>query len=261
MPKRTYILPIGAIYTPNTILYNCSIKFDGIWFCQRPSRNNLHEHKDDDVDITWYGHSCFRITERGQTTVVTDPYDVSIGLPELKIKGDVVTISHDDPGHNAIDLVKGQQYSLRGPGEYEIGGVFIRGIALNTVTDDIVSPNVAYMIEYNNNLTVLHVGGLTQVPDQSTIEELGEITVLLLPVGGGHGLRPAMAADVIAVIEPSYVVPMHYAQPGLAIDLEPVDKFLKAVGVTKATEDDMLRVTAGNLPEQPQVVLLTPAQE
>ena len=73
--------------------------------------------------------------------------------------------------------------------------------------------------------------------------------------------RPAMAADVIAVIEPSYVVPMHYAQPGLKVDLEPVDKFLKAVGVTKATEDDMLRVTAGNLPEQPQVVLLTPAQE
>ncbi|QPC83426.1 MBL fold metallo-hydrolase [Phototrophicus methaneseepsis] len=213
------------------------------------------------MDITWYGHSCFRITERGQTTVVTDPYHADIGLSELKIKGDVVTISHDDLGHNAVDLVKGQQYSLRGPGEYEIGGVFIRGIAMHTVTNDIVSPNVAYMIEYDNNLTVLHLGGLKHVPDQSTIEELGEVTVLLLPVGGGSGLRPTEAADVIAVIEPSYVVPMHYAQPGLKFDLEPVDKFLKAVGVSKAVEEDMLRVTAGTLPEQPQVVLLTPAQE
>ncbi|MCA9883264.1 MAG: MBL fold metallo-hydrolase [Anaerolineae bacterium] len=210
------------------------------------------------MDITWYGHSCFRITERGQTTVVTDPYEKSIGLPELKIKGDVVTISHDHPGHNAADLVKGQQYVLRGPGEYEIGGVFIHGVAMHTTGDNNTQPNVGYMIEYSDNLTVLHAGGLSSVPDQSTIEELGEINVLLLPVGGGHGLRPADAADVIALIEPSYVIPMHYEQPGLKIKLEAVDKFLKAVGVSKAQEEDTLRVTAGNLPEQPQVVLLRP---
>ncbi|MCB9460409.1 MAG: MBL fold metallo-hydrolase [Anaerolineaceae bacterium] len=210
------------------------------------------------MDITWYGHSCFRITERGQTTVVTDPYEKSIGLPELKIKGDVVTISHDHPGHNAADMVKGQQYVLRGPGEYEIGGVFIHGVAMHTTGDNNAQPNVGYMIEYSDNLTVLHAGGLSSVPDQSTIEELGEINVLLLPVGGGHGLRPADAADVIALIEPSYVIPMHYEQPGLKIKLEAVDKFLKAVGVSKAQEEDTLRVTAGNLPEQPQVVLLRP---
>lgn len=213
------------------------------------------------MDITWYGHSCFRITERGQTTVVTDPYHTSIGLPELKLKGDVVTVSHDDPGHNAADMVKGQEYVLNGPGEYEIGGVFIHGVAMHTIDGDQGYPNVGYMIEYGNNLTVLHTGGLTRVPDQSTIEELGEVTVLLLPVGGGHGLRPADAADVIALVEPSYVVPMHYEQPGLKIQLEPVDKFLKAVGVSKAQEEDYLRVTAGNLPEQPQIVLLTPMSD
>ena len=64
------------------------------------------------MDITWYGHSCFRITERGETSVVTDPYHPSIGLPELKLKSDLVTVSHDQPGHNAVDLVKGFQYVL-----------------------------------------------------------------------------------------------------------------------------------------------------
>ena len=75
------------------------------------------------MDITWYGLSCFRLVERNQTTVVTDPYNDSVGLPELKFKGDVVTVSHDSPGHNAVDMVKGQEYVLAGPGEYEIGGV------------------------------------------------------------------------------------------------------------------------------------------
>jgi len=212
------------------------------------------------LDITWYGHSCFRIMERGQTTIVTDPYDASIGLPPLRIKGDVVTISHDAHGHNAAHEVKGQSYVLSGPGEYEIGGVFISGIAMHTIDpeNDVARYNVAYKAIYNNNLTVLHLGDLAHVPDQSTIEDLGEVNVLLVPVGGGQSLRGALAADVIALIEPNYIVPMHYALPGLKPALDSVEPFLKAMGVSRVEEESLLRVSASDLPEQPQVVLLTP---
>lgn len=209
------------------------------------------------MDITWYGHSCFRITERGQISIITDPYSNTIGLPELKLKGDVVTVSHSENGHSYVEAIKGEPHVIDGPGEYEIGGAFISGIAMHNVSDEAAYWNVSYLFQYGD-LTVLHLGDLSHVPNQSTVEELGEVNVLLIPVGGGRALRASQTADVIAMIEPHYIVPMHYALPGLKIDLDPVDKFLKAVGVSKVQEEDMLRVTAGSLPEQPQVVVLQP---
>ena len=209
------------------------------------------------MDITWYGHSCFRITERGHITAITDPYSDEIGLPAPKIKGNIITISHPKPGHNAVDMVKGHEYVLEGPGEYELGGVFIQGIAMHFIDGAEARPNVAYLFSYDN-LTVLHLGDLAHVPHQSTIEELGEVNVVLVPAGGGKGLRADQAAEVIALIEPNYIVPMHYALPGLKVELDPVDKFLKAMGVSKAQEEDVLRLSTSTLPEQPQVVVLRP---
>lgn len=212
------------------------------------------------MDITWYGQSCFRITERSQTTIITDPYHPSIGLPELKVKADLVSVSHDKPGHNAVDLIKGFQYVINGPGEYEVGELFVTGIPMHTYDDetDTVYENVSYLFAYPNNLTVLHLGDLQKVPDQSTIEQLGEVNVLLVPVGGGRGLTGTDAAEVIALVEPHYVVPMHYAIDGLNIELHSVDRFLKAMGVSQAEQTDVLRVSSVGLPEQTQVVLLEP---
>ncbi|MGQ9909796.1 MAG: MBL fold metallo-hydrolase [Candidatus Flexifilum sp.] len=210
------------------------------------------------MDITWYGHSCFRIAERGKIAVVTDPFAESIGLAAPRLKADVVTISHDVPGHNALEMIRTQPYVLRGPGEYEIGGVFITGIAMHTVGDAGAQLNVAYLFDYDS-LTVLHLGDLAHVPDQSVIEELGQVNVLLVPVGGGNGLKAAQAAEVVALIEPDFIIPMHYELPGLTIPLEPVDRFLKAMGVSKVQEVDVLKISASELPEQPQVIVLTPA--
>jgi L-ascorbate metabolism protein UlaG (beta-lactamase superfamily) len=209
------------------------------------------------MDITWYGHSCFRISERGQVAVVTDPYGDELGLPSLKVKGDIVTVSHRKPGHDNVEAVKGETYILSGPGEYEIGGVFVYGIGMNYVDEGVVQENVAYLIQYGN-LSVLHLGDLAHIPEQSTIEALGAVHVALVPVGGGNSLRANLAAEVIALIEPNYIVPMHYALPGLNVELDPVDKFLKEMGVSKVQEEDILKVSASALPEQPQVVVLRP---
>src|SRR5690606_37946859 len=140
------------------------------------------------VDITWYGHSCFRLNERGSISIVTDPYSAELGLPPLKLKADVVTISHDKPGHNFVEAVKSANPAdrnpsiLRGPGEYEVGGVFITGLPMNYADEERIHPNVGYLIQYGS-LSVLHLGDLAHVPDQSTIEALGEVNVVLVPVG------------------------------------------------------------------------------
>lgn len=209
------------------------------------------------MDITWYGHSCFRITERNRVTVVTDPYSDHIGLPPLKLKGDIVTVSHDEPGHNNVQAVKGDPHVLGGAGEYEIGDVFITGMAMHYIGEETTRYNVTYLINYDN-LTVLHLGDLAHIPAQSTTEALGEVNVLLIPVGGGNGLRASQAAEVVALIEPHYIVPMHYALPGLNLELETVDRFLKVMGVSKVLEEDTLKITSSSLPEQPQVIVLRP---
>jgi L-ascorbate metabolism protein UlaG (beta-lactamase superfamily) len=212
------------------------------------------------VDITWYGLSSFRISDRGQISVITDPFSDEIGIPAPKYKGEIVTVSHDKPGHNNVDAVKGVTYVLRGPGEYEVGGVFINGIAMPYVGEDGVQSNVAYLIEYGD-MNILHLGDLRHVPEQSMIESLGQVHVVLIPVGGGNTLKAAEASEVVALIEPNYIVPMHYMLPGLTVLLDPVDKFLKEMGVSKVQEEDILKITASGLPEQPQVVVLRPQSQ
>lgn len=207
------------------------------------------------LEITWYGLSCFRITERGRISVVTDPFSPATGLPELKLKADVVTISHDSTGHNYVEAVKIDPYVVRGPGEYEIGGVFITGLALHDQSAPAPKRNVAYLFDYDN-LKVMHLGDLDHVPSQSLVQEIGVVNVLLVPVGGGMGLKAAQAAEVVALIEPHLIVPMHYHLPGLRYNLDPIDKFLKAMGVTRIQEADSLKVTATDLPEQLQVIVL-----
>lgn len=209
------------------------------------------------MEITWYGQSCFRITERGRIAVVTDPFSEALGLPPLKVKADVVTISHESPGHSALAAIKSDPYVLRGPGEYEIGNVFITGIAMHNTTAEPPRENVAYLFDFDG-LRVLHLGDLSFVPEQSLVEELGEVHVLLIPVGGGNGLKAAQAAEVVALVEPRFIVPMHFELPGLQLPLEPVDKFLKAMGVTRQAEGDTLKFSASDLPEQAQVVVLAP---
>lgn len=207
------------------------------------------------MEITWHGLSCFRLTERYFATVVTDPYNQELGLPRLALDAHVVTVSHDAPGHNNTAAVSGYEYALNGPGEYEIGNVFITGIA--TAQDGSSLPNVLFMFDYDG-ITVAHLGDMARVPTQTQIEALEEIHVLLVPVGGGNSLNAAQAAELVSMLEPNIVVPMHYQIPGLDLELEEVDRFLNEMGVTDPTEEQNLQISSSNLAEETEVVLLAP---
>lgn len=211
------------------------------------------------MEITWYGHSCFRLTERLLATVVTDPYDSKVvGYDPLKLKADIVTVSHNMPGHNFLSAVKGDPHPITGPGEFEIGGVFVTGIQTNGHTKK--SPdelrNTLYLLDFNG-VTVLHLGGINRVPTQTEVEALGPIHVALIPVGGGSSLNSAKAAEVISLLEPNIVIPMHYATPMSAIKLDPLSKFLKEMGAGDVPAVPSLKITGANsLPEETKVVVL-----
>ncbi len=212
------------------------------------------------MEITWYGHSCFRLTERNMATVVTDPFDnKSIGYFPLKLKADIVTVSHDASGHNNTDVVKGTLHVITGPGEFEIGGVFITGVqtdgsgAVKKSKERV--RNTLYVFDYDG-LTVAHLGDLMQVPTQTEVEALGTVNVALVPVGGGGGLNAAKAAEVISVLEPNIVVPMHYSTPDTKLSLDSLNKFLKEMGLGKQETQPSLKVTRSGLPEETRVFVL-----
>ncbi len=208
------------------------------------------------MQITWYGLSCFRLTERGMATVVTDPFDDSIvGYEPLKLKADIVTVSHDAPGHNYLAGVKGNTHTLTGAGEFEIGGVFITAIQTSGKKQDGNGRNTLYVFDYDG-VTVAHLGDLKRELTQSDVESLGTVNVALVPVGGGGGLTPAKAAEVISLIEPGIVIPMHYKTKDDNLDLAPLSKFLQEMGLSDIEPISSLKVTPSSIPEETKVFVL-----
>lgn len=211
------------------------------------------------MDITWYGLSCFRISERGKISIVMDPYDPAIGLPKRSLKADVVTISNDSPGHNYLKSVKVGRRVIEGPGEFEIGGVFITGVRRVTKKqkENGAGRNTLFVLNFEG-LSVAHLGSMETVPSQAQVEELGAVNIALVPVGGGGALNPSMAAEVISLIEPSIVIPMHYKVGEEDSELSTVDGFLKEMGIGDHEPLPSLSVTKSSLTEETQVVVLVP---
>ncbi|RPI81450.1 MAG: lactamase [Chloroflexi bacterium] len=210
------------------------------------------------MEITWYGHSCFRLTERGLASVVTDPFDAkTAGYSQLKLRADIVTVSHDAPGHNYVQAVKGYSQLITGPGEFEIGGVFVTGVQTNghTKRDPGELRNTLYVYDFDG-VTIAHLGDLRRVPSQTEVEALGTVHVALVPVGGGGGLTSAKASEVISLLEPGYVIPMHYGTRASLLKLAPLNKFLKEMGLNETEALPSLKVTKGSTPEETKVVLL-----
>ena len=211
------------------------------------------------MELTWLGHSCFRLRGR-DATVITDPPDPSLGYTHGRPSANIVTISHDHPGHNFSGVCTPPCTVIAGPGEYEVSGVFITGVP--TYHDDqdgkARGKNVVYAIAIDE-VTICHLGDLGHTLSAQVKEQIGNVDVLLVPVGGQSTVGAAKAAEIAADIEPKIVVPMHYRG---ALDhtakLDPVERFLKEMGKTESAPQPRLSVTKSNLPAEMQVVVLEP---
>lgn len=209
------------------------------------------------MDIDWYGQSCFRLRE-GNVTVVTDPYDKSIGYTLPRLRADLVTVSHDAPGHANVGAIKGDPKVLTRPGEYEIKGVFITGIQTwrgAGAQGEAKEENTVFVFEFDD-LTLCHLGDLSRVLTQVQVESMPNIDILMVPVGGGAALDADKAAEVISQLEPRIVIPMHYHTPYVNLPLDPLSKFLKEMGVADQLPQESVRVTRSQLPDETQVVVL-----
>jgi len=208
------------------------------------------------MEISWLGHSCFRI-KGSHATVITDPYSPEIGYSLGKLTADIVTVSHQHPGHSYFQGIGGEPKQVAGPGEYEISGVLIIGITTyhDKEGGKKKGKNTVYLIQIDE-VAVCHLGDLGHVLTNEQVEEMENVDVLLLPVGGISTIDAPLAAEVVRQLEPKVVVPMHYKTEALKRELEPVDRFLKEMGVKEIESQPKLSFSKANLPISTQVFLL-----
>jgi len=218
------------------------------------------------VELSWLGHACFRLRGR-DVTILTDPYEGNgWGYPLLAASANVVTVSNDHPHHAGLSGIEGRPKVLRGPGEYEIGGVLIWGVRTSRPREGTAegSPkrNTAFIIQIEE-LTVCHLGDLAAAPlSPEELTHIKDADVLLVPVGGNCTINATQAAAVVAQVEPKLIVPMHYATDATRgqLALDEVDRFCKELGATDVAPRSRLNITPGSLPSEPTVALMQPRQ-
>jgi L-ascorbate metabolism protein UlaG (beta-lactamase superfamily) len=217
------------------------------------------------MKITWKGQSCFEIVtkKRGEipTSIVIDTFSEDIGLKLGKLKADILLVTHNHHDHNNIKAVSGNPFLIMGPGEYEIKGVFIQGIPAfhDNVKGQERGKLTIYTIE-TAGLSLCHLGDLGQrelTSDQ--IEQIGEVDVLMIPIGGTFTISAKEALKIMSQIEPKVIIPMHYALPKLKIKLDGLDKFLKILGMNSIEPESKLSIRKRDLSEEEaKIIILKP---
>jgi L-ascorbate metabolism protein UlaG (beta-lactamase superfamily) len=209
------------------------------------------------MEITWLGHSCFLIKGK-EKTIITDPCHPDLGYRLGEPKADIVTLSHFHPGHSYIEGVANDPKQIKGPGEYEIGGTFITGVASfhDDKKGDLRGKNTIYIIEMDD-ITLCHLGDLGHALDSHLIEELGDIDVLFLPVGEVSTIPIDTAVEIARQLEPPIVIPMHYKTEAFTGNLNPVNKFLDKMRIKWLESKPKLSITSSSLPTTTQTTVLT----
>lgn len=210
------------------------------------------------MDVTWLGHGCFRLRGRA-AAAVTDPYPPSLGARLPRLEASLVTVSHDHANHAYTQVVQGNPFVIEGPGEYEVAGVSVLGIGTfhDAAGGAERGRNTVYVIEIDD-VRVCHLGDLGHRLGDAEVEAIADVDVLLVPVGGGATLNGAAAAEVVRQLDPRVVVPMHYRLPGLKIELETAERFVKEMGAEGVEPIARLGIQPSSGEGETKVVLLEP---
>jgi L-ascorbate metabolism protein UlaG (beta-lactamase superfamily) len=208
------------------------------------------------VEIVWLGHSCFRIRGK-EATIVTDPFDRTLGYPVKKLTANIVTVSHPHPQHSFVADVAGSPRIISRPGEYEIANVFINGISTfhDAERGEHRGKNTVYLVQIEE-VSICHLGDLGHVPTAEQIEQMSDTDILMVPVGGGATIGATAAVEIISLLQPKLVIPMHFKTEAVKMDLEPLEPFLKEMGLKEVVTQPKLNVSKSSLPADTSVVVL-----
>ncbi|QQG44165.1 MAG: MBL fold metallo-hydrolase [Candidatus Roizmanbacteria bacterium] len=213
------------------------------------------------MEIKYLGHSAFLIKTK-DAKLVTDPFSSQmVGMSFPKIEADVVTISHSHADHNFVQGVSGDPLVIDWPGEFEKNGIRVFGYKWYHDNKKGLErgENILYKIEAEN-LTLLHCGDLGDLLNDELYEEIGNIDILFVPIGGTYTIDATTAASLVKKLDPSIIIPMHYSQEKLSEELRsklsPVSDFLKEMGIDEVNPVDKLVVKKEDLSEEQKVIVM-----
>lgn len=213
------------------------------------------------VKVKWHGHSCFEL-EGQHLTIVTDPFK-GIGIPEPRATAGIVLCSHGHQDHNNAKPVLGKDGQvLEGfTGSRQLKGITIKGVP--TFHDEEAGSkrgkNSIYVFSLDG-IRFCHLGDLGPVLSPLTIEQIGEVDVLFVPVGGHFTIGPETATRVCEQLKPKIIIPMHYRMPGLAAMFDPlktVDVFLEGKKNIKRMNGPSIDIEESKLPKEATILVMT----
>lgn len=196
------------------------------------------------MQIHYFGLSSFKIQTK-EAVVVTDPFDKESGLLSPRGAADIIILSEkNNKLYNAVSGFSGEPFMFDDPGEYDLKGVTVTGIPLKQGEDTDKSGKPRYVTAELIESEDIRILNLTHIREfnmkEDDVESLGEIDILILPVGGNSVMTPKDAVKVVHEIEPKIVIPSHYATDGLKLPYEKIDAFLKDMGGKPETMEKLL---------------------
>lgn len=213
------------------------------------------------MDIIYLGHSSFHLKGK-DASVATDPFDpTSVGFRFPKVSATIVTVSHDHADHNKAENVSDVKKVFAGPGEYEVEGVSIIGLPSyhDAKKGEERGANTIYVFEMDG-LRLAHLGDLGHKLSEETITQIGDLDVLMIPVGGHYTIDAKTAAEVARSIEPRIIIPMHYQVAGLNPEtfqaLTDEKTFINELGYQSKVEKKLSLKEGDSADESQEIVVL-----
>jgi len=181
------------------------------------------------MQITWYGHSCFLLTSESGYSILTDPCDPETGYELSDLVCDAVTISHEHHDHNCLAIVAGTPEIIRTPGEHFAGGISVKGFTNYHDNEKGArrGENIVFLYEIDG-LKILHLGDLGHMLPDETIQTIGDVDVLLAPIGGVFTINAKAATELADRLNAKVLIPMHYKTPALHFNIEGLEPLLAA---------------------------------
>lgn len=206
--------------------------------------------------LSWHGLACVRLQTK-ETTILTDPFASNVGLSAPRAQADILLFS-DSKNPQREQAMKGQGFVIHGPGEYEVGGVTVAGLGIEQAGEKGTVLHTLYVVAAEG-LSLGFLGGLRRVLTEQELDEMQDVDVLFVPVGGKPYTNAEQALEMVSEIEPRIVVPYFFKTPGLKFALDGVEAFMKQVGKKGTVAEEKFKVTKKELPEgDMRVVVLKP---
>jgi L-ascorbate metabolism protein UlaG (beta-lactamase superfamily) len=209
------------------------------------------------VKIKWLGHSCFLLTADDGVRVLTDPFDSSVGYKVPEVAADIVSTSHEHHDHSYIQAVQGEFFHVNKTGKFYHKGIGITGVSAFHDEENGAQrgKNTIYKFIVDG-IHICHCGDLGHVVSPEQVKEIGPVDILLIPIGGFYTIGLEQAVDVVNLLQPSVIIPMHFKTDVIKFPIEGVGKFLQKMGGGQRVGTQEVEYHKASLAQSSGVVVL-----